>query len=85
MIQIRRSDLTRIEHAFWWAFEAQRFGGEATADGDVCCICMETGGGVWWTSTVCAHRLHMACAGQWIQQQPRCPVCRAEFRPRMSY
>ena len=76
--EVRRSDLQRMADDFMFAFYAQQYGDGCPTAEDMCCVCLEDGG-VWWSSTVCPHRLHMVCAGQWIRHQARCPVCGAAF------
>jgi hypothetical protein len=48
--------------------------GEITTN--YCCICMQEGGGSWWTSVLCGHGFHEQCIAQCFEHDQRCPLCR---------
>ncbi len=51
-----------------------RVSGENTTN--YCCICMQEGGGSWWTSGLCGHGFHEQCIAQCFEHDKRCPLCR---------
>lgn len=48
-----------------------------------CAICLEALGGTATARRLaCGHAFHAACAAQWLQRRPRCPICRhSPFEP----
>lgn len=49
------------------------------AEGSVCTVCQES----VTTATrlrACGHFFHASCIDQWLQMNPRCPVCRHDIR-----
>jgi hypothetical protein len=53
------------------------------AAGTVCSICQDT---LTCSSRIrsCGHTFHGACLDQWLQLNPRCPVCRYDVRSLQS-
>lgn len=47
--------------------------------GTVCAICQETVASATRIRQ-CGHMFHGECIGQWLQMNPRCPVCRHDVR-----
>ena len=47
--------------------------------GTLCAVCQED---VACASQIraCGHLFHSHCIGQWLQMNPRCPVCRHDIR-----
>ena len=68
----------------------QLSGGQASPDGQACCVCLETTTSSpdaedTWISTPCNHNMHHDCLKQWLVQRltkkhpMTCPVCRASL------
>lgn len=53
-------------------------GGEAPASCAVCCEQMRAGELV--KCLPCAHRYHVSCIDQWLQQKAVCPICQCSIK-----
>nr|GLL41609.1 E3 ubiquitin-protein ligase At4g11680-like [Ipomoea trifida] len=58
--------------------KTERLSDDADEDGECCSICLDgfMRGMVITKLSLCSHRFHHACIGQWLHKNPTCPICR---------